>query len=168
MIQYYVILIKFALYRNENKTQNVFKFRIYVRSFFFIAEFIEYLSFPSHYSYIPDFFVENMSHSYKQVDESIMFWNETKWWSLDGRNPQNVESCMGGLYFPVICIGEGVWLVPWLRCPSVTFSAINKRFSASPDLNSPADVCFGYQEKLHSTSIVPPFVRRGRVAGKFR
>jgi hypothetical protein len=41
MIQYYVIVIKFALYRNQNKTRNVFKFRIYVRSSY-IAEFSEY------------------------------------------------------------------------------------------------------------------------------
>jgi len=41
MIQYYVILIKFASYRNQNKTRNVFKFPIYVRSSH-IAEFSAY------------------------------------------------------------------------------------------------------------------------------
>jgi len=33
IIQYCVILIKFALYLNQNKTRNVFKFQIYVRSY---------------------------------------------------------------------------------------------------------------------------------------
>jgi hypothetical protein len=41
MKQYYVILIKFAVYRNQNKTRNVFKFWIYVRSSY-IAELSEY------------------------------------------------------------------------------------------------------------------------------
>jgi hypothetical protein len=72
---------------------------------------------------------------------------------------------MGGLYFPLICTGEGVWLGPWLRCPTVTFWAINKRFAVFADMSSPADVCFRLSREttLYKLSITFCTVLKGEM-----